>query len=202
MNIIFLRHLPTPNNLSDTFIGRLDLDCDPSYISEHSETIENLQNHLTDFRALFCSPLKRAVHTAELLFPNRERILDTRLIERDLGDWSNVPKSLLRKECADAFYANGRMNFSVTPSGGEPFKALVMRAANFIISLYREYGETDTVVVVTHNGVITAVKCIMQQNFKDTSGFSFQGYLDPYNITLDASTAKYIESVANGKFII
>ena len=136
MKIIFLRHLPTANNLSDVFLGRLDLDCDKEYIK--NVDVDGLKTQLNGVSAVYCSPLKRALQTANLVFENCDKIIDNRLIERDLGEWSNVSKQKLRVECPNGFYSNGRLKFSYTPKGGENFEDVIKRVSEFLLETYRK----------------------------------------------------------------
>ncbi len=199
MKIVFLRHLPTLNNLNSLFIGRLDLECEKSYIKEHAEELKKISTELYGTVDIYCSPLKRAKQTAALVFPKRNIILDERLIERDLGSWSDVPKSEIRAQYPAAFFSNGRLNFTYTPNGGEPFELLIKRVASFLLDVGYRYNDDDTVVAITHNGVITTVKCIMKKNFNDASDFSFQPYLEPYAIEFNMDIIKYINNIVEGR---
>ena len=199
MRIIFIRHLPTANNLSDVFLGRLDLDCDTNYIKDIN--FNDIQCSIGKVSAVYCSPLKRAIQSANLVFPNQDKIVDNRLIERDLGDWSNVSKEKLRKECPNGFYQNGKLKFSYTPNGGEPFEQLIIRVANFLLDVMKNHS-SETVAVVTHNGVITTVKCILKKDFCDTEAVSFQPYIEPFAVDFCSSDVRYLKKIASGDFKI
>lgn len=197
MKVLFIRHLPTSNNLSDVFIGRLDLDCDTEYINKHKNDILVTKRNIGAYSCVYCSPLQRAKNTARLLFQNSNIILDERLIERDLGKWSNVSKKELRVKFPDAFYDNGRLVFSYTPQEGEEFRHLVVRVSKFLIDIGNKFSDFENVVVITHNGVITTVKCIMTKNFTDTSQFAFQKYLEPYEIEVNADMIDYLNNIVS-----
>lgn len=193
MILVFFRHMPTRNNLSNTFIGRLDLECDKSYIAEHTNEIEGIKREFS-ISKLYCSPLKRAIQSIELYFPNKDYIVDSRLIERDLGDWSNESKDLLRKKYPNAFFEDGRLDFNYTPNGGESFQLVINRVLKFIIEMYDTYYENEIIGVVTHNGVITAVKCILSNCFS-TQNIGFQPYMKPYVVELNKKTMQKIYNI-------
>lgn len=174
--------MPTANNLNDSFIGHLDLSCDEEYINKKRDYFPALRKEIGDFKALYCSPLKRAYQTASNIFPEETSIIDDRLIERDLGEWSNMSKEALRNSYPEAFYNNGRMKFSYTPPNGESFDSLLQRVESFLNELIDIYEKEDKIVVITHNGVITAVKCLVSGETDDTSNISFQPYLEPFLI--------------------
>lgn len=184
MMLTLFRHLPTQNNLSNIFIGQEDLKCDMRYIELHKEEIQRIKDDLPSFDAFFSSPLQRAYYSARLMLEDNEIIIDDRLIERDLGEWSNVSKDLLRVRFPDAFYDNGRLKFDFTPNGGESFYHLIERVSNFLIDIYNQYKD-GSVGVMTHNGVITTVKCLLESNTTDTRDLSFQPYLQPYIIHVE-----------------
>lgn len=191
MIIYFFRHMPTKNNLNNTFIGRLDMECDEHYIKEHKEEIKNISDGLC-LSKLYCSPLKRARQTAELYFPQKTIVVDQRLIERDLGKWSDKSKAQICKEYPQAFFDNGSLNFSYTPEGAETFDSLIERVRDFIVEMYQLYSVDDAIGVVTHNGVITAIKCMLAGNVS-TQNIKFQQFLVPFAVELDECTIQRIK---------
>ena len=183
--------MPTKNNLNNTFIGRLDLECDEHYIKEHKEEIKSISDGLL-ISELYCSPLKRARQTAELYFPQKTILVDQRLIERDLGKWSDKSKVQIRMEYPQAFFDNGSLDFCYTPEGAEPFNSLIERVRDFIVEMYQLYSAEEAIGVVTHNGVITAIKCMLAGSMS-TQNIKFQQYLVPFTVKLDECTIRHIE---------
>ena len=183
LKIMFIRHLPTPNNLSNVFIGRIDLDLDKAYVAEKAIEINALKEKVVDCNVIYCSPLRRARQTAALVFPQHEVIIDDRLIERDLGKWSNVDKFKIKQDIPEAFYDNGNLNFLYNPEDGETFDALIERISSFLKDLLSKHSH-KTIAIVTHNGVITAVKCILNNCFESTKDISFQSHFEPYIVKI------------------
>lgn len=105
------------------------------------------------FGTLYCSDLKRAVQTAELVFPGREPIFDTRLREIARGDLEGQLGAELVGEQRDLYAAMQRDLVNVRPPGGENYRDLAARAVPWLESL----PESGKVVAVTHGGVIYAL---------------------------------------------
>lgn len=192
MNIILFRHLPTCNNLNNTFIGRLDLDCDKSYIDEHESEIRTIMDTQI-LTHLYCSPLKRARQSAVIFFPDFPYTIDRRLIERDLGEWKDVSKQLVRTKYPSAFFSSGNLDFNYTPPNGEPFKCVLKRVSAFILDLFDNHKSNDTVGIITHNGIITAVKCL-QSSCSSTENIEFQPFLSSYEIDI---TPEFIANITS-----
>lgn len=192
MRVVFFRHLPTINNLNKVFLGRIDLRCDKKYIDEHSLEIHAIKES-NKFEKIFCSPLIRTVQTTNIYFPNNPYIIDRRLIERDLGNWKNVSKRIVREQHPEAFFQNGNLNFNYTPPNGESFSDVLKRVASFLLDINDNYRENDSIGVVTHNGIITAVKCMIN-NTTSTEEIEFQPFLTEFQIELDEKLIKTLNS--------
>lgn len=192
MKLYFYRHLPTDNNLNNVFIGRMDLECNASFIESHGlEICSKFAGH--SFAQIFSSPLCRARQSTCLFFPNVSYIIDRRLIERDLGDWKNVPKNEVREKYPDAFFSNGNLNFNYTPPCGEHFMDVLKRVSSFILDLYDNYDSDSDIAIVTHNGIITAVKCLLN-NTISTEQIEFQPFLKEFVVELSEPFLNQLET--------
>ena len=180
MELFFYRHLPTKHNIDGIFIGRNDLDCDRDYIIENTNAIKIDD---CEYNKIYCSPLKRTRQTADLLFPDRQYIIDRRIIERDLGSWVNRSKRAIKEECPYAFFSNGNLDFSFTPPAGESFGSVLLRVSAFILDLYDNSEDNDRIAVITHNGIITAVKCFVNNDFS-TENVEFQQFVKKYEVCI------------------
>lgn len=183
MRVVLFRHLPTVNNLNSVFLGRMDLQCDRHFIEMHNSEIDDIKKSYV-FNRIFCSPLIRAVQTSNLYFPNNPYIIDRRLIERDLGDWRNIPKQVVRQQYPNAFFQNGHLNFNFTPPNGESFSDVLIRVSSFLLDVYDNHCENDDIGIVTHNGIITAVKCIINKT-TSTENINFQPFLSYFVLDIN-----------------
>ena len=193
MKLTLYRHMPTKNNLNQVFIGRLDLECDLEFIQQNIGLIkEAMIGH--SFTHYYCSPLKRARQSAEIFFPNQLCVVDRRLIERDLGDWRNVTKSVIREQYPSAFYPNGILDFNFTPPHGERFLDVLRRVASFLLDIGDNHSKNDHIAIVTHNGIITAVKCLLAQSMS-TERIEFQPFLKEFVLEMTPQFLEYIEAI-------
>lgn len=102
------------------------------------------------FSRVYCSDLRRAVQTAELLFPGRQLELDPRLREISRGvlegkteaELSTAERKLREEMIRD------RLHFR--PEGGENFRDVLARVKGWLADL----PEQGRVLAVTHGGVI------------------------------------------------
>lgn len=197
MRLIIYRHLPTTNNLNNIFIGRTDIPCDDSFIENNKEKINSIVSELKFFKELYSSPLLRAQQTANLFVPNAKTIIDKRLIERDLGDWSNISKKLIREKNPEAFSNNNKIKYNYTPANGESFFQVLKRVDDFIRNVY-EKQENDDVLIITHNGIINAIKCL-KNKANITEKYMEQNFLVPYILEINENDLNDFKSFMNNK---
>lgn len=139
-------------------MGRLDSPCSEAGVQELNVRRAELALLCPD--VLLCSPLKRALTTAESIFPERSIRIVEDLTERDLGDWSGLFKDDLRKSHAEAFLSSGKMDPFYCPPRGESWSDFLGRGVT-LVALLNSYPPDVTVVAVTHNGIIRLMRYIL-----------------------------------------
>ncbi len=101
------------------------------------------------FDIMFTSDLKRAVTSAELAFPNVEKIKDSRLRECNYGDFDGEDKSLvIYEEHIDEPFPNG-----------ESLNDVVARVESFINEVKEKY-EGKTIGIVAHRAPQLALEVL------------------------------------------
>lgn len=95
MIIYFIRHGATAGNLEKRYIGRTD----EGLCTEGIESLKRLHGLVPDIKdnsipavcqgveAVFTSPMKRCIETADILFPDKKRIIIDDFRECDFGDF-------------------------------------------------------------------------------------------------------------------
>lgn len=144
MNIYVIRHGKTNNNELGLFNGRNDEDLNEIGIKQAKKA----RNMLKDFNIdlIFCSPMKRTMHTADIININRIPITyDNRLIERDTGDLTLKPYKMIDREEYWNYCSTKYKNV-------EPISELFERVSSFIDEIRVKY-KNKNILVVTHNGV-------------------------------------------------
>lgn len=98
--IYFVRHGSTDwnDNVNDQGVkepkcqGRADLDINAKGILQAEQTAQQLKK--VKFDRVICSPLKRALHTLQIIYQGNIPIeIDTRVIERDFGEFEGLTRA-------------------------------------------------------------------------------------------------------------
>lgn len=122
--------------------------------------VESIRRNLTGetFDAIFSSPLSRCTKLANELFPERQVLIDQRLIELNFGDWEMQSwVTIFESSEGKTWFAD--YAHSACP-GGESFSDLIKRGKTFLDELKRT--SFRNVVLFTHAGMIRALMCLLQ----------------------------------------
>lgn len=148
LEISFLRHGNTIANTIGIYQGQLDFELSPQGISETREKARGFD--ASEYDIVFCSPLKRARQTAEILMPERKDIIfDPRLMERNLG--------ILENTKIDEETKSKLFNTQFTPQGAESLEEMDKRVRGFVDYLSERY-EGKKILVITHAGLMNSVQ--------------------------------------------
>ncbi len=161
LTLTLVRHAPTKSNQKGIFMGVIDESCDSNYFNEKIIRFIGAKSDL-----LYCSPLKRAYESARFMFPNTSINIDKRLIEKNLGDWAGQSKEKIKEQFQEAFLDSGNLNPFYIPNKGESFEELMIRTKDFlkdIVGQQRNSKKNKRIFVVTHNGVIRTMRCIIEK---------------------------------------
>ena len=137
--------------------GRLPGRLPGIHLNENGRTrVNKVAERLSSIpvRAIYSSPLERAMETAELIAQPFEMKVEVRegLIEIDCGDWQGQKLSNLKqsKLWMNAQYTPSRFRFP----GGETFYEGQQRICQEIESLNKQHGSKDILVCVSHGDPI------------------------------------------------
>lgn len=155
MEILLTRHGQTEWNLLKKVQGKADIELNEKGIKQAEETREFLKNEKIDL--ILCSPLKRAVQTAEII--NQERnirmIIDERVSERDFGEFEGMSNTNFD---FDAFWSY-RQNLKYDKA--ENIRDFFVRVYNFLDSIKNEYAG-KRILIVAHGGISIPIKCYFE----------------------------------------
>lgn len=90
MNLYVIRHGQTDWNINNLLQGSSDIELNSNGIEEAKKVSTMLKNN--DFNIIYSSPLKRAFDTATYVnrYHNKDIFIDSRLIERNFGDFEGT----------------------------------------------------------------------------------------------------------------
>ncbi len=105
--------------------------------------------------ALWCSPLSRAIQTAELCLEKsspKARIVKA-LREISLGRWEGKNKETIQRAYPKEWEARGRDLFRTPPPGGESFQELAARVWPAFEDVRRQAAAFPAALIVAHQAV-------------------------------------------------
>lgn len=142
VRIIYFVHGTTTDNERGLATGWAAGKLSEKGIAQSKELAASLAGERFD--AVFCSDLKRAVDSAQLMFGGRHKIMrDRRLREVNYGDWTGKPAWEFKERLAD---------FVEKPfPAGESYRDVERRMSEFLAFLKDKYGG-KRIAVVAHQG--------------------------------------------------
>jgi broad specificity phosphatase PhoE len=151
MNIFVVRHGQTEWNVLKKMQGSADIELNEKGLLQANDTAEMLKD-LT-FDIIFCSPLKRAKQTAEIINNDRNLniIFDDRIKERNYGEFEGTSK--LSFDYNEFWAYTKNTNYEKAENVQEFFK----RVYSFLDEITSK--EYENVLIVCHAGVEKAIEC-------------------------------------------
>jgi probable phosphoglycerate mutase len=157
--IILARHGETKWNVEEVFRGRTDVELNQTGIKQAELLAKYLSKHKID--AIYSSPLKRAVKTAEIIagYHGLDIEVAPGLIDFDCGDWHG----LLRQEVQDKYkelydlWVNHPDKVKIP--GGESLNDVGERAISVLDDVIAKHG--GTVILVAHRVVNKVLICAL-----------------------------------------
>ncbi|ELR98389.1 histidine phosphatase family protein [Gloeocapsa sp. PCC 73106] len=158
--VIIARHGQSNYNVQKRIQGRSD---ESVLTAKGQQDAQILGETLKDYplTAIYCSPLQRAMGTAEIISNSREHPLRVQPLEMlkeiDLPLWENMVKDDVKEKFPEVYrlWKNQPQELKMTRSGGEEFSpvlSLYTQAQNFWQS-YLPQHEGETILIVAHNGI-------------------------------------------------
>ena len=164
-----IRHGLTEGNLQGLYLGS---GTDSPLCSQGIERLEYLRDTF-DYpwvEKLYVSPMKRTIHTAEIIYPDKDYTIVSDMRECNFGEFEGKTfTELMTKDPNFATWLDPKSNYC--PVGGEAsadFAQRVVMAMDEIFMDMMKNGIHDA-AVVTHGGVIAMLLTILAFPRKPTS---------------------------------
>lgn len=188
MRLILLRHGQTEWNALQKYQGQTDIPLNDTGREQAREAAYYLKEH-EKVQAIYCSDLKRAQETAEIVGRKLglAAIPDQRLREFAFGHWEGMTYSEVYARYPQEFEAWFNHTRTFVVPGGESFQQLTDRVLEAIEDIYQ--GPHETVLIVTHGGVIKAILNHIDQN------------TDLWDGAVDTASMRVVEIDAGGAMI-
>ncbi len=155
MEILLTRHGQTEWNLLKKVQGKADIELNDKGIQQAEITRDSLKEERIDL--ILCSPLKRAIQTAEIINQGRNirMIIDERVSERDFGEFEGMSNTNFD---FNAFWSY-KQNLKYDKA--ENIKDFFRRVYNFLDNIKNEYAG-KRILIVAHGGISIPVKCYFE----------------------------------------
>ncbi|MBR2589257.1 histidine phosphatase family protein [Candidatus Saccharibacteria bacterium] len=144
MKLYVVRHGETASNVSGVVSGRSEEGLTEKGIMQAEILNQKIAD--TKFDAVFVSPMRRTLQTAEIIVPEYDYVVDERISERDLGT--------LKGYTIDELWQMPLWNSLTekrTKEGAETFAAGIERVQDFLSELKANYGERAVILLITHS---------------------------------------------------
>lgn len=149
MEIFLIRHGQTKYNELNIANGLFDENLNEQGIFEANQLKKELKN--VEFDYIYVSPLKRALDTAKIIKSSQQLIIDERLIERDLGEFTNKPINIEKR--IEYWTYGYKCNYRM-----ETLDEIFKRVYEFLDDIKKKH-ENEKILVVTHQGICRIIDC-------------------------------------------
>lgn len=156
--VYLFRHGLTKGNINAQYIGHTDFPLTTDGINQLKSI--KAKHHYPEVEAVFVSPLKRAMQSADIMFPKNNKIVIDNFIEYNFGEFEGCTAEDLKD--SEEFKNWLRGDIYTRPPFGETQAEFIQRvceAFEKVINGCISQGVTD-IAIVTHAGVImTLLAC-------------------------------------------
>lgn len=167
-----MRHGKTEWNAIHRLQGRTDIPLNSEGRSmAYAAGIEYRDVH---FDICYCSPLKRARETAEILLKDRDVpiVFDDRLMEMNFGEYEGMVEIFKIPDCPANVIFKDPGNYKGSLGGAETFDELYERTGAFLKEIvYPGLEEGKDILIVGHGAMNSCINCqiknIPRANFWD-----------------------------------
>lgn len=157
--IKLVRHGETEWNVSEVFRGRTDIELSETGMKQAELLAEFLSNVKID--AIYSSPLKRAVKTAETIasYHNLDIEINHGLIDFDYGQWQGLSLKKVKIKYPELYAEWTSHPDQVIIPGGESLQDVRQRVTGLIDEIIAKYS--GTVILVSHRVVNKVLICTL-----------------------------------------
>ncbi len=156
--VVLVRHGETDWNAANRIQGWTDVPLNSNGVKQADRTAKKLSR--VKMAAIYSSPLKRALRTAEKIAKKQglEVITVPELIEVNQGLWEGLLVEEARRQLPSLYRKWEEDPYHTSPPGGESVKTLSERVLP-AYSRIKQSHAGETVCVVTHKVVMALIKC-------------------------------------------
>lgn len=172
--LALVRHGQSEWNQQKRFTGWRDPDLTPIGVQEAQDAGRKLLTLGVDIEAAFCSALRRARHTLDLVLTEIDRqnipvLSSPALNERDYGDLSGMSKTEARERWGAEQIHVWRRSYDVAPPNGESLKDTVARVVPYFnATILPVVMQGKPTIVAAHGNSLRALTMALEQLTPET----------------------------------
>ncbi len=157
MKVFLLRLGEIEHGRENRLIGQVDLPL--NQIGKDQARWWRNKLERVAFRQIYCSPLIRALHTAEIMASGTSSSITVlpHLREVNLGHWDGLTVAEVKTRFPEEWEQRGLNIHEYRPAGGESFADLSDRVVPVLNQVVND--SEDTVLIVSHAGVNRVILC-------------------------------------------
>ena len=165
MQLLVVRHGETEFNRAGRYLGALDPALTLEGVAQAGLLRDELANRLD---VVFCSPLRRAKQTAEIICwgTSLESTELPWLRERNVGVFEGLTPGEAKERFAELWERNITRQWAAAPLGGETIEQVVARVREGLAKLYSAHVGSRC-VLVCHGFVAKVVRALCGAGFED-----------------------------------
>jgi len=199
--IILVRHGETEWNVAEIFRGRIDIELNETGIKQ----AELLAKYLSKLKieAIYSSPLKRALKTAEIIAGHHKLDVDIApgLIDFNFGKWQGLSHQEVKDKNKELYADWINRPDQIKMPAGESLDEVRKRATGVVNNIIARYK--GTVVLISHRVVNKVLICALlgldNSHFwnikQDTCGITIFTYENEQFILTKHNDTSYLEPI-------
>ena len=155
LKIYIARHGQNVDNVKGILNGHRDEPLTSLGEEQAHTTATYIKEAGLSFEAIYSSPLKRALNTAEIIASDlglSQPQIELDLIERNFGIMTGLPVSKIEEVCAPEIIKTNTVTYFLSPEGSETFPQLIERGKRVISDIQSKHAE-GSVLLVTHGDI-------------------------------------------------
>lgn len=153
--VFLIRHGETEWNVQGKFQGSRDIELSKNGILQAHQLKERFENK---FDYIYCSPMRRAFETANILTcnMNKDPVIADNLREIDFGQWEGLTIKEIKETYSDEFKTWLNDKDEAPICGGEgSIRLASIRATECIMNIVKKHTG-GKIAIVAHGGIIIA----------------------------------------------
>lgn len=171
-NIFVIRHGETDFNKKGEYLGRTDELLNASGIKQVKKLAKKTSS--LDFEIIYCSPLKRAIETAEFIKTGHacKIIINEHFIERSIGVYEGLTKKEAKNKYPDLYARNITRIFNDAPPNGETIDEVIKRV--FIgLDEIKNQNTFSNILISTHGFIAKVINKYFNPQISEQKFFDF-----------------------------